>query len=309
MTQPSPRKIQTTCSHSAGTTPKGFKTAVFLPDPQFGYRYEGSKAVPFHDEASLDLSLSLVHAIKPDVVILLGDVLDFAELTLKYAVEQGFANTTQAALDAAYLYLVELRAAIRRSTQVVFMAGNHDERLPRLLEHNAKALLGLKKADTNGWPALSVPHLLRLDELRVDYVDGYPANRFLLTDRLQAIHGVKVRSNGSTAKAVVDDLTGTSTVFGHIHRVEYSERTIHTPQGPKTIFGASPGCLCRIDGAVPSVRGGTSNSGRRITNFENWQQGIGVAHYDKDSVHYSNIVIRQKANKRSAIWQGELYRI
>jgi hypothetical protein len=39
-----------------------------------------------------------------------------------------------------------------------------------------------------------------------------------------------------------------SQIVGHIHRREYGCRTVWGPRGPRTIFAASPGTLCRVDG-------------------------------------------------------------
>jgi len=50
-------------------------------------------------------------------------------------------------------------------------------------------------------------------------------------------------------------------------------------------MAASPGCLARIDGAIPSTRGGVDLDGRPLTRHENWQQGIGVVTYEDDGNH------------------------
>jgi hypothetical protein len=47
-------------------------------------------------------------------------------------------------------------------------------------------------------------------------------------------------------------------------------------------MAASPGCLARIDGAIPSTRGGVDLDGRPLTRHENWQQGLGVVTYEKE---------------------------
>lgn len=48
-----------------------------------------------------------------------------------------------------------------------------------------------------------------------------------------------------------------SVIYGHIHRREYAARTREDRDGPKEIMAATPGCLARIDGVVPSTKGGT----------------------------------------------------
>lgn len=313
ITPAAPIKLTVSCKHkTVGTT--GYQTIAFLPDSQIGYRQlPNGKLDSFHDERAHDLALQLLHDIKPDTVVLLGDYLDFAELSLKHAIEASFLRTTQASIERAYRFLVDVRATVGNKASIVLLEGNHDFRLGGLIEASTKALYGIKRAESlpDDYPLMSVPYLLRLDELGVSYQEGYPANRYPISDYLQAVHGTKVRSNGSTAKAVVDDISGTSTVFGHVHRREYAERTIHTQQGPRTIFAASPGCLCRIDGAVPSVKGGRTSKGHPVSNYENWQQGIGIAYVSKTDAldqHYTSVGFRQlDKNKMRAVIGGRRY--
>jgi hypothetical protein len=52
----------------------------------------------------------------------------------------------------------------------------------------------------------------------------------------------------------------------------------------------SPGCLCRVDGAVPSVNGSTKVDGTPATYYENWQQGIAVVTVDQDDKFHVDLV-------------------
>jgi hypothetical protein len=70
-------------------------------------------------------------------------------------------------------------------------------------------------------------------------------------------------------------------VYGHIHRREWAERTRSDWDGPKTIAAISFGCLARVDGMVPSTKGGMDLDGRPITCVEDWQQGLGIIYYQE----------------------------
>jgi hypothetical protein len=133
---------------------------------------------------------------------------------------------------------------------------------------------------------LSPPFLLRTEDLKVEWLDGYPARKFWLNDWIKCIHGTIVRSGGSTASAYSRS-ERTSTIFGHIHRVEVHHTTQQDRQGAVRLFAATPGCLCRVDGAVPSVKGAVDLSGRPIKNYEDWQQGLLVLRYREDDPRYS----------------------
>lgn len=263
----------------AKKTRSKWKTAVILPDVQIGYRRDIDTAQldPFHDEQAMAAALKVVQAADPDVVVHLGDFLDFASFGT-YEQEPGFALTVQPAIDRAHRFLVETQAAAPRATQVL-LEGNHDRRLQKAIVRNALAAFGIRRADApDEWPVLSLPYLLRVEDLNCTYIPGYPAGIYWISDRLAVIHGHKVRSNGSTAAAVLQD-DSVSLLFGHIHRIECSYRTRRVRTGAHTSLAASPGCLCRIDGAVPSTKGSTDPLGRPVPTVENWQHGCAVITY------------------------------
>jgi metallophosphoesterase superfamily enzyme len=289
-------------------TPDGWERAAILPDIQFGYRLlrddDGSPYLdPFHDEQALAVALAVTRVIRPDKVIILGDGFDFAGQS-KFVQEQAWASTTQASIDRGHRFLAELRA-VAPHAQIVFLEGNHDLRLARSIQINAAASHGLQQANMPAsWPVLTVPHLCRFDELGVEYVSGYPAGRFWVNDNLCCIHGHKVRSSGSTAAAVIDD-ERVSTIFGHIHRLELQHKTRHTRAGAKQSFAASPGCLCRIDGAVPSAKGGVDLLGRPLVSYENWQQGMAVVTYEPGDGRFGLELVPIHFGR--AVFRGRLY--
>ena len=280
-----------------------WKTAVVLPDVQIGYRRDIDTAHldPFHDEDAMAAALRVVQSVDPDVVVHLGDFLDFASFGT-YEQEAGFALTVQPAIDRAHRFLVEVQAAAPRAKQVL-LEGNHDRRLQKAIVRNALAAFGIRRAEApDEWPVLSVPYLLRLGEVGdgVEYLSGYPAGIYWINDRLACIHGHKVRSSGSTAAAVIDD-ERVSTIFGHIHRIELQHKTRRVRAGARFSLAASPGCLCRIDGTVPSVKGSTDPMGRPVPAVENWQQGLAVITYEEGDgpfavelvpIHDGNVIYR-----------------
>lgn len=247
-----------------------------LPDMQIGfYRHPSGELEPTHDPAAIDAAIALCRQLKPDRVVLLGDNLDLPEFG-RYRLSPAFQLTTQATVDAATEIMAKLRAAVPTSCTIDWLAGNHEERLQHWLTDNARAAFGLRQGMTpESWPVLSVPHLCRLDDHEVTYHPGYPASDLWLTDNLKIIHGDRVKSRGSTAHKYLDEQK-VSVIYGHIHRIERAHRTREDIDGPAEIMAASPGCLARIDGAVPSTKQGLDLDGRPLRRAEDWQQGIGV---------------------------------
>jgi predicted phosphodiesterase len=285
---------------------RDFKVCVIFPDPQIGFRmYDDGEIDPFHDEDAMTVALKVAKDMKPDKIVNLGDYLDFAEFG-KYEQEPAFAKTTQLALDRGHKFLCQQRA-IAPDAEMVLLEGNHDRRLQKALTTNTAAALHIKRAELpDDWPVNSVPFLLRLDEphLNVQYIGGYPAGIYWVNENLACIHGHTVRSRGSTAKAVVDD-ERTSVIHGHIHRIELHHKTRRTFEGAKQSLAASPGCLCRTDGAVPSVKGSTDPHGRPINAVEDWQQGMAVVTYEPGNGNFNVELI--PISRGEAIFRGKYY--
>lgn len=283
--------------------PTGFQTAVILPDIQIGYfRTPAGDLEPTHDEDALAIALAITRDADPDRVVLVGDNLDFPELG-KYRLSPAFRATMQAAINRAETFAAELRAAAPRA-RIEWIAGNHEERLPNYITDNAVAAFGLRRGNALAeWPVLTVPYLCRFDDHGVDFLPGYPANRVWINERLKVVHGDKV-SQGSTAHAYLSS-ERVSVIYGHIHRREWAEQTRETHDGPRTIAAISPGCLCRVDGRVPSTKGGLDLDGQPLATVENWQQGLLVVAYEEGDGRFAPEMI--PIHDGFATWRGRHY--
>jgi predicted phosphodiesterase len=295
------------CQVPTPRTPDGWERAFIFPDTQIGYRQlrdpeGGTYLDPFHDEQAIAAAVNVMVAAEPDRVIFLGDSLDFPGQS-KYIQDPSWALTTQDAIDRFYRLLATVRALLP-AARIEVLEGNHDLRLPRSIQVNAAASFRLQQAaKPASWPVLTVPHLCRFDELDVSYFEGYPAARLWVNERLCCIHGHKVRSGGSTAAAVIDD-ERVSTIFGHVHRIELQHKTRHTWAGGRQSLAATPGTLCRIDGAVPSVKGGVDALGRPLTSYEDWQQGCAVVTYKPGDGPFSLELV--PIHEGRAIFRGQV---
>lgn len=299
--QPGPSIKLPTRKVSANTG--DYKTAVILPDMQIGY-YRGPNGLePTHDEEALAIALAITRKLNPDRVIMVGDNLDFPEFG-KYRLSSAYALTTQASIDRATTLCAEIKDAAPNA-EIDWISGNHEERLSNFVIDNAKASFGLRKGNApDSWPVLSVPYLCRFADYGVRYVAGYPAGQVWINQRLKVIHGNKVRANGSTAHAYLND-SKVSVIYGHIHRREWAERSREDWDGAKTIMAASPGTLARTDGAVPSTKGGIDLDGRPLTIVEDWQQGLAVVSYEEGegSFWYEQVPIHNK----TAFFRGKVF--
>jgi predicted phosphodiesterase len=271
----------------------GWETAVILPDPQIGFRQFEDGLDPFHDDAAMDVALQITNVLEHEggvhQVVNLGDFLDLPAQG-RFEQEAAFAFTSQHAIDRGHLFLQQQRA-VAPDAKIILLEGNHDRRMQKFIQNNALASFGIKKANApESWPVMSLPNLLRLDEIDVEYIDAYPAGMWWINEKLRAIHGDKVNSGGNTAMKYTNEMPHISTVFGHIHRQEIQSKTTFDRAGKIKVMGISPGCLCRVDGAVPSVKGSTDVNGRPVVYYENWQQGMAVITYKPEGSFHVDLV-------------------
>ena len=285
----------------------GSRTVLCLPDPQIGYwrDMDSGQLEAMHDITAMDVALQIGHDVRPDGVVNLGDLLDMTEFG-RYETEPSLDQTTNPSLRTARRFLDVQKQDIG-SDEFIVIEGNHDKRLADAIARHNRSALYIRKADAtpDDWPVFSVPYLLGLDDLGVEYVEGYPAGQHWLTDSFVVEHGKRVASGSSTAAKYAAATPGVSAVFGHVHRLEvHTKSLVLGPDEVRRSVFISPGCLCRTDGAVPSFGSGTSANGKPVTNHEDWQQGCVVLTFHDDVLPQVEPVF---INNGQAMFRGELY--
>lgn len=258
----------------------GLQRVLVLPDPQIGYRLDHhGELEEFHDDQALEAAVTLARVVRPDRIVCLGDLLDLPGQG-RYRQEPSFAVCTQRAVDRAHAWL----HALSRIAPVDLLEGNHDARLARYVADNALAAFGLKRANVpDSFPALTVPHLLRMDDPAayvhpVTYHGGYPTGIVWLAPNLACIHGVKLKLG-----QVLEDMPNVCVVQGHTHKASFVHKQRRAFDGPALMWAASPGCLCRTDGAVPGVNAAVDDrTGRSIPRAQDWHQGMAVVTFDPE---------------------------
>jgi len=259
--------------------PKGDTKSVFVfPDTQIGYWEHNGNLIPMHDTGAIDVATQMMWDANPTHVGFAGDTIDLADFSTKFMREPTLQYLTQPALDFAHKWLSICRAGAPHA-DMDMMEGNHDARLISYIIGNAQAAFGLRRADTTpeSWPVLSMPYLLRMDELGLNYLEGFPAAMRWYRDDLVLEHGKSVNTKSLAKKSAI------SRIMGHNHRLEVQSHTIQTGRDSiaRTLTFAT-GTLSRVDGAVPSFGSGTDSSGRPVRNVEDWAQGCTLISYDPE---------------------------
>lgn len=272
------------------------KIAVILPDPQFGFSTLLNRGkhslLPFHDRRAIDAAFQIIENIQPDKIIWLGDVNDFTMFTDKFIRKPEFYFNTQPMLVEASWAVAQTK---KLCNDISVLEGNHEDRINRMMMTHLLDAYGLKPGDLLDAPAvMSVDNLIGYSRMGVDYIDSYPDGEVWINDNIKCVHGNVVRGGiGATAKATISNEFA-SVVFGHIHKIELSTKTIRTRNGVQYMQAFSPGCLCHIDGRVPGA-----------TGSEQWQQGIGVIYYDDISSTFVPVPIRDgRAIFNNIVFEG-----
>lgn len=242
------------------------KLTVVIPDLQVGYRRNvfTGEYEPYHDRHAIGLALDYCYWLQPDLIIIGGDILDAPEASNRFTPEPEHRFTFQAAVIEAGFILASLRQ-LCHSSKIVALEGNHDKRVTDVIVKSVNQFAyGLHAANHLGeYPILSLPFLLDMDALGIEWVGGYPDARYKIGHRLFAEHGAMIRSeSGATSKAMAGRWLD-SIVFCHIHRRELFTKTRYSDGERHEVTAASPGTLSKVDGSVPGS-----------TDRRNWQQGI-----------------------------------
>lgn len=227
--------------------------ALIIPDSQHGFRRLNGKLVPIHDRRCIDLAIQVCDYLKPDEVVLLGDMLDLAPWSTKYSTSPDLKYTTQPSLLELHWFLQSLRDC--GDHVITYLEGNHEARIKKAVVDRLEEAVDLRPVGRDvEHPALSIPNLLSLDEISVDYVEPYGAAYWLFDDLVRCHHGSTVRTKGGqTVTAMLSSGTTSHEIVGHIHRREFASRRIPAKGGLKTVNAMSPGCFCRIDTEVSLV--------------------------------------------------------
>lgn len=246
--------------------PTGQDVTLVIPDSQNGYSRDlkTGRLDPMHDRRAWDVCVQVAENLRPNKIVLLGDMVDATEFTIKYRRKPEHFFTLQPALRELGWWLGQLRAA-SPDAEIIYLEGNHERRLWDMAATVAMPYAHLLSPFDENQRLLSVPGMIDLKSLGVTYLGGYPDNIYWLTEHFAFIHGDKTRPKVQPNLDAVLESARFSFMMGHCHRVGESSRTLFDANGAHQYSGYTPGCICRLDGAVPGVNA-----------LQNWQQGFGM---------------------------------
>ncbi len=236
--------------------------------------------IPYHDPHAWELVLNIAESLRPTVINILGDALDFCILSMfDKSTEQIKDGQLQENLDQWFHMVMQLKRRVI-GCKLRYLPGNHEDRLRRYLMRNPE-LYGLR--------ALELPALMRLDELGIEYFD-YEIQ--IVPGLLVGKHGDVVRRDSAfSAKGELEkEKHSVSTITGHTHRLG----TFYVRHRHGVIKAHENGCLCLLN---PQY----------IKGIPNWQQGCTlVTHWGGELFHVEDIPFLNTGEHVKAVVHGEV---
>jgi predicted phosphodiesterase len=172
--------------------PRGLTEILICPDVH----------IPYHDELAWNTFLAAATALRPDILVILGDAADCYEISdfVKNPARKHDFESEMAAVN------VELdRVDALRIPRVVFLEGNHEDRLNRLIAKRAPELHGfvnmqeILKIEKRGWEWVKYGNSIAIGKLNFAHDYG-PSGKYAAIQTLAA--------------------TGQNSIFGHTHRAQ-----------------------------------------------------------------------------------------
>lgn len=220
---------------------------------------------PFHDQRALNIRNQILDFLRPGIVVDHGDTGNCDAIS---AFPKDPFN--RVSLGAEFQMMArdfgEVHAITPRAEHI-WLEGNHEERLKRLVWNAAEKrdLAEVLTLDTVA-EALTWDKLLGLDGLGWEVVP-YPKAK-LLFDRLVVVHGSTIRTHSAYSAKAEHDRYGKSGVSGHTHR---RGSYYHTD-----FNGTNAWHELGMLGAIRSD----------YVAHANWQQGFGVVTWSEDRMRW-----------------------
>jgi predicted phosphodiesterase len=218
--------------------------------------------------------LDIAKDFKPDEIVVLGDFFDAYSVSFHSKNPERDFTTIEHELEISRPELARIQA-INPKARLVFLCGNHEDRISRYLKHNAPKLAR----------SMNLESMLDLPRGTVFFPYGQ-RNRYFM-GKLMATHGTLF--NQHVAQAMLRKY-GCSVIFGHTHRLqEFNAKTVHGE---------------RIKGITIGWLGDSHHAGEYIQDLADWCHAFAL------SYHYPNgefVIQTIEILKGKAVFDGKIY--
>jgi hypothetical protein len=215
---------------------------------------------PYQEQEAFDIVVEVARDIKPDILFLGGDIVDFYQLS-KFSTDPKRKLELQQDIDNANANLEKL---ISKAPRTIWQEGNHENRLTRYLWGKGEELSSLR--------ALTLPELFKFEEYGIEFVPRTLGHPYRIGE-LGHIHGDELAKGGSHAAEKTMRRAPGNYLFGHHHVIDVFYYRL---ANGKTYVSQGNGCLCSL---TPEY-----------VLMPQWQQSFTVVKYTKSGTFDLNVV-------------------
>lgn len=161
--------------------------------------------IPYYCKSGLELALEYGKKKKLDCVVILGDFLDFYQISRFNRSPDKPNISTEIKLGTDVLRYIRGKFP---DAEIIFVEGNHEERLNKYVNEHSE-LFGLEE--------IKLKNLLKLRELNIKYIDE---KRLLKAGKLILAHGHEINLGYGSVNPSRTVLlkTFSNVIFGHVHK-------------------------------------------------------------------------------------------
>lgn len=231
----------------------GVKKVLFIPDTH----------APYHDKKVWALLVRVIEILQPDIIVILGDFADFYAVS-SHAKDPNRRLDLQWEVDEVKKLLSEVRENAPNA-RIVYVSGNHEDRLERYLKDKAPELFN----------SVKIEHVLGLADLRIEYV---PYKDHIQIGKIYITH--EVGNCGQYAHYKAQQAFEANVIIGHTHRIGYT--VVGNAKG-KPHLGAMFGWLGDFD-QVDYMH--------KIRAKRDWAHGFGIGYIEVNgNVHVTPVPV------------------
>lgn len=251
----------------------------------------GDSQIPDVDQRAVEAVLRVNDDWKATDAWIMGDMIN-ATTVGKYGFPASYDRDLNSEIQEGRGLMTLIAQRLKEANpdvKIKYLEGNHEYRLQKYLDKNARELALLTEGD--GQQTISLPRLMGLNDLGIEWIPYWEDEHI---EQATILHGNIARVKGGyTAQAYIDRY-GETTIAGHTHRLAMVART----QSGEEKFGIETGSLCKRKMEVPYVREGQVD----------WQQGFALVGVDQTNTLYPAVVpiINGRAMFGQGLYEGKL---
>jgi len=209
----------------------------------------GDNHIPYQNKLLEMKFLETIKKLKPDVVVLMGDVIDLANLSPFTRMEKDFLLSDEVLATSRYLQRVK---DVSGKADVIYLEGNHETRFIKYVSRRAEKIQELEH--------IRIEKVMCLDDMEIEWWPHNPRRGYKMDGILYVhyLHEVKARAIPGKLSVDIAMKANQSVCVAHGHELSATFFSV----GLKRRLGVICGSMC------------TTKAGQEYVDFPKWVPGF-----------------------------------